>query len=91
MMQMDGQMIQKIDSALERAKEPESNLSVAELGIVRRCRYKEHENSLYVFADQYASKKACCFLLTKMLEVETLERLQGELEKEFPDLTVKVV
>ena len=38
---MDPEMIRKIDSVLDRVKEPESNLSVAELGIIQKLRYNE--------------------------------------------------
>ena len=39
------EMARKIDVVLERVKEPESNLSIAQLGLVKRVRYnEEHKN-----------------------------------------------
>ena len=88
---MDPDMIRKIDGVLDRVKEPESNLSVAELGIVKKFRYNESRRSLYIFADTYGSHKACCYLITKLLESETLSRLKKELQSEFPDLAIRFV
>ncbi len=88
---MDPDMIRKIDNVLDRVKEPESNLSVAELGIVRKFRYNESRRSLYIFTENYGSPKACCYLITKLLESETLSRLKKELKTEFPDLAVRFV
>lgn len=88
---MDPEMIRKIDSVLGRIKEPESNLSVAELGIIQKFRYNESKRALYIFANTYSSKKACCFLITKLIESKVMTSVKNELKKEFPDLTVRFV
>ena len=88
---MDPEMIRKIDSVLGRIKEPESNLPVAELGIIQKFRYNESKRALYIYANTYSSKKACCFLITKLIESDVMNRVRNELKKEFPDLTVRFV
>jgi len=88
---MDPEMIRKIDSVLGRIKEPESNLPVAELGIIQKFRYNESKRALYIFANTYSSKKACCFLITKLIESDVMNRVKNELKKEFPDLTIRFV
>jgi len=40
-MSMDEEMKRKIDGVLERVKEPESGLSIAELGLVTKLRYTD--------------------------------------------------
>jgi metal-sulfur cluster biosynthetic enzyme len=88
---MDPEMIRKIDNVLDRVKEPESNLSVAQLGIVRKFRHNENKRSLYIFANTYGSRKACCYLITKLIESEVMNRVKNELKKEFPDLAIRFV
>jgi len=86
---MDPEMIRKIDGVLDRVKEPESNLSIAELGIVQKFRYNESKRSLYIFANTYGSRKACCYIITKLLESETMARLKSALQEEFPELAIR--
>jgi metal-sulfur cluster biosynthetic enzyme len=88
---MDPEMIRKIDSVLERVKEPESNLSVGELGIIQKFRYNENKRALYVFANTYGTPKACCFVITKLIEAEVMKRVKNELKKEFPELAINFV
>lgn len=88
---MDPEMIRKIDRVLERVREPESNLPVAELGIIQKFRYNERKRALYIYANTYSSKKACCFLITKLIESDVMNRVRNELKKEFPELTVRFV
>ena len=88
---MDSEMIRKIDSVLERVKEPESNLAVGELGIIQKFRYNQHKRALYIFANTYGSRKACCYLITKLIESDVMNRVKNELKKEFPELTIRFV
>jgi len=88
---MDSEMIRKIDKVLDRVKEPETNLSIGELGIIQKFRYNENKRALYIFAKTYTSRKACCFLITKLIESEVMNRVKNELKKEFPDLAITFV
>jgi metal-sulfur cluster biosynthetic enzyme len=88
---MDPEMTRRIDAVLARVKEPESNQSVGELGIIEKIRYVAQRRKMLVVRKGYANPKACCFLISKALEVETLDRVRRELEREFPDLTVELV
>ncbi len=88
---MDKEMIKKIDSVLDRVKEPESNLSVGQLGLVKKFRYNETKRTLYVYADTYATHKPCCFLITKLIEIKLMSELENELKKEFPNLAIRFV
>lgn len=88
---MNKEMIRKIDSVLDRVKEPESNLSVAQLGIVEKFRYNESKRTLYVYTKTYSTHKACCFLITKLLETKVLSQMEEELKKEFPNLAIRFI
>ncbi len=88
---MDPEMIRKIDSVLARVKEPETNVPVGDLGIIRKFRYNEHKRTLYIYPNTYHGGKACCFLITKLIECEVMNRVQSELKKEFPELVIRFV
>ncbi len=45
---MNSIMKEKIDSVLDRVKDPESDLSVAQLGLVKKVRYSEDNKLLYI-------------------------------------------
>jgi len=84
-------MIQKIDNVLDRVIEKESNLSVAQLGLVERVRYSEKQNKLYVFAKAMHSTHGCCTLLSLVQQSDTLQDLEEHFRKEFPEHWVQVV
>ena len=84
-------MIQKIDNVLDRVIEKESNLSVAQLGLVERVRYSEKQNKLYVFAKAMHSTHGCCTLLSLVQQSDTLQDLEGHFRKEFPEHWVQIV
>ena len=84
-------MIQKIDNVLDRVIEKESNLSVAQLGLVERVRYSEKQNKLYVFAKAIHSTHGCCTLLSLVQQSDTLQDLEGHFRKEFPEHWVQIV
>ena len=88
---MDPEMIRKIDGVLDRVKEPGSNLSVAELGIIQKLRYNESKRALYIFPNTYRSRKACCNIITKLIESDVMNRVKSELKREFPELAVRFV
>jgi metal-sulfur cluster biosynthetic enzyme len=73
---MSPEMIRKIDAVLEKIKDPESGLPVAQLGLVRRVRYSEKDKRLYIF---------------KTIIATIIRDVTAEFQKEFPDLTVEFV
>ena len=88
---MDSKMIEKIDAVLERVREPESGLSIAQLGLVERLRYSERRKKLYVFTRPIGSPPGCCIIIAKLLQTTTGEGLKREFQKEFPDLSIEFV
>lgn len=84
-------MIQKVDNVLDRIIEKESNLSVAQLGLVERVRYSEKRNKLYVFTKAIHSTHGCCTLLALVQQSDTLQDLEEQFKKEFPEHWVQIV
>jgi metal-sulfur cluster biosynthetic enzyme len=90
---MTPEMTKKIDAALDRVKDPESNLSIAQLGVVKRLRYNEEKKALYVFTDFYSHLPRCvtCAAIARAIASTIVRDLRIELEKEFPDLSIEFV
>jgi len=84
-------MIEKIDHVLDRVIEKESNLSVAQLGLVERVRYIEKQNKLYVFTKAIHSTHGCCTLLSLVQQSDTLQDLEDQFKQEFPEHWVQIV
>lgn len=84
-------MVRKIDSVLDRVIEKESNLSVAQLGLVERVRYSEKRNKLYVFTKALHSTHGCCTLLSLVQQSDTLQDLEDQFKQEFPEHWVQIV
>ncbi|MFH1935875.1 MAG: hypothetical protein ABIN18_30450 [Pseudomonadota bacterium] len=79
-------MKKKLQSVLERVKDPETNLAISELGLVERFRYHPAQNKLSVFLNPVRPGKVCCSIISSLLLSSTLKDLMNELHKEFPDL-----
>ena len=90
-MDMNKEMIERIDAVLETVKDPVSMLSMAELGWVQKVRYDEGNRKLYVFTNSLGPGKKCCTVIAGLLLSSTVKSLTKELQKEFPDLAVEFV
>ena len=91
--QMDPGMIARIEGVLDRVKDPESNLPVGRLGLVRRVRYSEAQKKLYIFADLYSHLPKCpaCAAIALAVGSTLFRDLQREFAVEFPDLAIEWV
>ena len=89
---MDTAMKEKIDRVLNTVKEPETGLTMAQLGFVERVRYNEEKKKLTVFSCNLKSnRKICCTVIQGLLISGTIDSLTEAFQKEFPDLAVEVV
>lgn len=90
---MTEEMKNKLDSVLERVRDPESGYPISRLGLVERFRYSEEKGELYVFTDFLSHQPNCmaCVGIAATI-ISTIRRnLLKELNKEFPDLNVSLV
>ena len=92
-MAMKPEMIQKIDAVLERVRDPESDLTVARLGLVQRVRYNEEKKALYVFTnfDSHVPRCHTCRFIGAAVAARIFKDLKGAFEAEFPDLSVEFI
>jgi len=85
-------MREKIDRVLDTVKEPETGLSMAQLGFVERVRYIQDKRKLMVFSRRLKpNHKHCCTIMQGLLISGTINSLTEAFQKEFPDLEVSVV
>ena len=86
-------MIKKIDSVLDRVKDPGSGLSVLHLGLVKRVRFSEAKKKLFIFTDFQSHMPDCktCVFIAKMVGENILRNLTVEFNLEFPDLEIEFV
>ena len=89
---MDSAMKAKIDKVLSTVKEPETGLTMAQLGFVERVRYSEAKKKLMVFpCNLKPNHHYCCTVMQGLLISGTINSLTEAFQKEFPDLAVEVV
>lgn len=81
-------MVEKIDAVLARVKDPETLLSMAQLGWVERIRHDEARKKLYVLTKTLGPSKKCCTVIGGLQISSAMRNLTEELQKEFPDLTI---
>ena len=89
---MDSVMKEKIDQVLDTVKEPETGLTMAQLGFVERVRYSEEKKKLQVFScNLKPNHKYCCTVMQGLLISGTINSLTEAFQKAFPDLSVEVI
>jgi len=88
---MEEKMKRKIDTVLDSVKEPESGLTIAQLGLVEKLSYSEKQGRLVVFTHPAKSPKGCCLIIAKLLQEGTRKRLMAEFEKTFPGVMIEFV
>jgi len=85
-------MKEKIDSVLDTVKEPETGLTMAQLGFVERIRYNAEKKKLTVFScNLKPNHKYCCTIIQGLLISGTINSLTEAFQKEFPDLSVEIL
>ncbi len=90
---MTPEMTAAIDSILDRVKDPESEISIARLGLVKRVRYNEEKKEMYIFTDFFSHRPACitCKGIAMAIMSTIIRNLEKEFKKEFPDLAVEFI
>lgn len=82
----------KFDAILSRVKEPQSELSLAELGLVKKLTYIEADRTIVAYMN-YASPGAttcpACSVATEMMKDSIDRDLKEAILAEFPGWTVR--
>ena len=90
---VDKEMTEKLDRILDAVKDPESELPISRLGLVKKFRYSRKHRILYVFVDLFSHRPACrtCVGISMLIESSITGNLKNALEKEFPELSIRIV
>jgi metal-sulfur cluster biosynthetic enzyme len=89
---MTPKMKQKIDAVLDRVKDPETGLSIAQLGLVERLRYSESYQKLFVILKPVNRRvPKCCTIIQGLLLASILDATAKEFQREFPELVIEIV
>jgi hypothetical protein len=94
-MEIDVATRHRFDDVLQRVKEPQSGLSLSEIGLVSKFTYSAAEKTILVYFD-FGRPTFVCPTCTEVNGVvngivrESLERLlREELQKEFPGFSIE--
>lgn len=89
---MNPEIQKKIDAALARVREPQSELPIVDLGLVSNVRYSEKEKSIELrLAIGYAAGNCpACLAINGVVGAGIAHRAVEELQKEFPGFTIFV-
>lgn len=92
MKELDSATRAKFDAVLERVKEPQSDLSIGELGLVSRFSYSAKEKGILVVLNIGSPRFACpaCSAINGEIKRGIERQLREELEKEFPGFSVDI-
>ena len=88
---MDAEMKQKLQSVLDRVKDPVYRTSITDLGLVDRIRHDEENGKLLVFLNFMRPGAKCCAIINGLVLNSTKKLLAEALEEAFPGLSVEYV
>ncbi len=83
----------RIDAILQRVRDPESDLPLADLGLVRRVRFLNGEKRIYLDVpfDDHAPACLTCAGITMTLVMGIRRELTSAFETEFPGYRVEFI
>lgn len=90
---MDPETQRKIDAALSRVKEPQSDVPIVDLGLVSKVRYSEKDKSIELtLAIGYpAGHCPACLAVNDVIGIGIQRRADEEFRKEFPGFAISIV
>lgn len=90
-MELELAVSKKFDAILDRVKEPQSELTLAELGLVKKLTYFKADQTIVAhmnFAAHDPASCPACFIMTDMMK-DSIERdLRAAILEDFPGWTV---
>jgi hypothetical protein len=89
---MSADMISKIEAVMARVIDPQSELPLCQLELVKKFTYREQQNTLTVYLDLsgYRSASVVCVGVNVDVSAKIESRLVTELQREFPSLWIKL-
>jgi len=87
---MDPEVKKKIDAALARVKEPQSDVPIVDLGLVGNVRYSVAEKTIQVTLAIGYPPGQCpsCLAINAIVKQGIVRRANEEFRKEFPGFSI---
>jgi len=87
---VDPEVKKKIDAALARVREPQSDVPIVDLGLVSNIRYSEKDRTIYLtLAIGYPSGQCpACLAVNDVVGMGITRRAKEEFTKEFPGFSI---
>nr|WP_319396180.1 hypothetical protein [uncultured Desulfobacter sp.] len=77
-----------VDRILDHVKNPESGLSLAQLGLVKKVRVSAEQKKLTLFLKGISGPKACCAMINYVV-LEHLElQIKQAFQRDFPGFEI---
>jgi metal-sulfur cluster biosynthetic enzyme len=92
-MELDRSISDKFDAILANVKEPQSELSVADLGLVSKLTYFAKDKTIVAhmnFAPAAGAECPACSLINDMMKSSIERDLKAAILEEFPGWTVEL-
>jgi len=86
---MDHIIQKKIDKVLDHIKDPQSGMTIGQLGLVGKIRYVEKSQKLIVFLNRLGKGKTCCATLNLVLLADFEKAIKEGLEAEFQKFSIE--
>jgi metal-sulfur cluster biosynthetic enzyme len=78
----------KIDKVLNHIKDPQTGMTISQLGLVKKIRHVEKQQKLIVFFNRLGQSKSCCAALNLALLADFETAIKAGLKAEFPQFSI---
>ena len=85
---MENIIQEKIDRVLDHIQDPQTGMTISQLGLVEKIRYVDKPRKLIVFFKRLGHCKACCAALNMVMLADFENAIKEGLEAEFPQFSV---
>ena len=88
---MDLSVQEKIDATLSEIRDPQSGVSLLEMGLVERIRYAQDQGRLTVVLNRLGRGKTCCSVLSLGMLADFESAMKKGLQERFPGCEIRFV
>jgi len=85
---MENIIQEKIDRVLDGIQDPQTGMTISQMGLVEKIRYVEKRRKLIVFFNRLGHCKACCAALNLVMLADFENAIKKGLKTEFPQFSV---
>jgi len=85
---MENIIQEKIDRVLDGIQDPQTGMTISQMGLVEKIRYVEKRRKLIVFFNRLGHCKACCAALNLVMLADFENAIKEGLKTEFPQFSV---